>query len=109
MMASPSLRSCAGDMMACDESPNSGSFKLDEDGGGAPPMELYVGTLPVGGVVAGGEGGGTPPQMFRAPQYDGARAAAAGRRGRPENGGAPRAKPAKARGHTPVRGADRRP
>src|SRR4030095_7827353 len=76
MMASPSLPSCAGDMMACDESPKSGSCKLDEDGGGAPPIELYVGTLPVGGVVAGGGAFGTTPYLLRSPESDGACAAA---------------------------------
>ena len=40
-------------------------------------MELYVGTLPVGGVVAGGEAGGTTPYLLRSPESDGACAAAA--------------------------------
>jgi hypothetical protein len=41
-------------------------------------MELYVGTVPVEGAVAGGETGGTAPYLLRSPESVGVCAAAAG-------------------------------
>ncbi len=65
-MYSPSLRSCAGDNIVCDESPRSGSFCAGESGTAVLPSEPYLPmSLQSGTGVAGT--GGIDPYLRRSP------------------------------------------